>query len=64
VLLQPDFLSVEETTMIATILLVTLIRAAAAVAVAFFFGVAAGYAFRGKERAALASLGQDIKKKL
>ncbi|HVB98991.1 MAG TPA: hypothetical protein VNJ12_06615 [Candidatus Dormibacteraeota bacterium] len=53
--------------MFATFLLVafsTLSKAAAAVAVAFFVGIALGYAFRGKEHAVISSLGQDIKKKL
>jgi hypothetical protein len=50
--------------MLATILLVAFIKATAAVAVAFFFGLATGYAFRGKENSALARLGQEIKKKL
>ncbi|HVB35365.1 MAG TPA: hypothetical protein VNJ52_13475 [Patescibacteria group bacterium] len=50
--------------MFASILLLALSKASAAVAVAFFLGVALGYAFRGKEHSAISALGQDIKKKL
>ena len=50
--------------MFAMILLVSVTKAGAAVALALVFGAAAGYAFRGKEHSAIASLGQDIKKKL
>jgi hypothetical protein len=50
--------------MFATILVVALSKAAAAVAIALFVGIALGYAFRGKEHAAISSIGQDIKKKL
>lgn len=42
----------------------TILQVAAMVAVAFVLGGVAGYAFRGKEHSAIASLGQDIKKKL
>ena len=50
--------------MVGTILLVSLGHAIAAVAAAAVVAGVLGYAFRGKERQALSSLGNDIKKKL
>jgi hypothetical protein len=54
----------EEGEMVGTILLVSLGHAVAAVAAAAVVAGVLGYAFRGKERQALSSLGNDIKKKL
>lgn len=50
--------------MFGTILLVSLGHAVAAVAAAAVVAGVLGYAFRGKERRTLSSLGNDIRKKL
>jgi hypothetical protein len=49
---------------VGVILLVSLGHAIGAVVVAAVVAGVLGYAFRGKERQALSSLGSDIKKKL
>jgi hypothetical protein len=54
----------EGGVMVGFILLVSLGHAIGAVVVAAVVAGVLGYAFRGKERQALSSLGSDIKKKL